>query len=1018
MDVAGQATVLNPAQSSQELFEEAETLVYQLNHPTGAVKDNIKSIQDKLQQIQKSPQGWDVARYLLDHPDSSTRFFGALTFIVKINQSWSDLSIEAIQQLKNYLIGSYVTFIESQEKQLVTRKLSAALIAIFFADESWTHPIQDIATFFWQHGREASSEIDYEGMVLPALNEAQISGLLSFSQTMAEDCVKSCGLLRKSTGNHPVTESIEDAFSLCNYVLGALLNQYRAEGDVTEKTGFEVLDACRAWISVRTSIYLRDRSESHNVQSTIDRLILCVDITTLCSHATDILADMLNMEDRLLKPVHLQFILNYIQGDQGAELAQRLNDGDYDDDAMSFWDLIEGYTQSRRVDLVTDSLGPSHSVLLTYLDVLFQGPGHPGVDDIIAPRLLEWWTETADTLLDGVEEGLEEARQHLAKAVLNVYNRLKWPTEEEYDEWLADERSEFYNFRRDTEDFLLTSYATLGLELFDLFRQRAVSALDVDDWNEFEAACFCLSQLAEAVDSSEAALDHLNAIFTSDRFTQICLNSDRLPTKTRQTLVDMLGKYQGYFERNPGLLPKVLTFLFSSLNVGSCTNNASRSIGFLCKSCRQALVAELPVFLRICSEFQQSQAVTVQSLERVVEGIAAVVQALPSEEAKAPCIDELLRPFFSQTVSARDDASRGDIESAHSRGQLALKCIAGIGRGLRSDDSRVIDLDSEETPSDDNSFWNVHPLQDQLRQCLLIYLDGFPLEHEIIEGICEVLKAGFTEKIGPFVFRPAITVHLLTTVPLGAAGAADVVMSTASSFLASYQSSPGKVQEEAALLFIHVYWTFSLMMQNPQSHDPEVSNSGISFLTRSLPKYHEILFSLTSAPATSTFRIATPPPNMNMEIPVLQTILNFVSNALSGREPLPLRSASQFWVGVLTLPNATNGTTNVSRAIQEYLPSLCHVLMTQLSGACARSDINHLCEVLKKIIFNFQGEARNHLAASLASLAGPNDTPAGLSKERERFLAMLLGARGGSATQEIVRTFWINCRGAGFAYQA
>ena len=119
-------------------------------------------------------------------------------------------------------------------------------------------------------------------------------------------------------------------------------------------------------------------------------------------------------------------------------------------------------------------------------------------------------------------------------------------------------------------------------------------------------------------------------------------------------------------------------------------------------------------------------------MERVVEGIAAVVQALPSEEAKAPCIDELLRPFFSQTASARDDAQRGDIESAHTRGQLALKCIAGIGRGLRSDDSKVIDLESEETPWDDNSFWDTHPLQEQLRQCLLVYLDGFPLEHEII----------------------------------------------------------------------------------------------------------------------------------------------------------------------------------------------------------------------------------------------------------------------------------------------
>ena len=109
----------------------------------------------------------------------------------------SDLSTDATQQLKTYLIGSYVTLIESREKQLVTRKLSAALIAIFFADESWTHPIQDIATFFWQHGRDLPSEIDYEGTVIPALNETQISGLLSFAQTLAEDSVKSCGLLRK-----------------------------------------------------------------------------------------------------------------------------------------------------------------------------------------------------------------------------------------------------------------------------------------------------------------------------------------------------------------------------------------------------------------------------------------------------------------------------------------------------------------------------------------------------------------------------------------------------------------------------------------------------------------------------------------------------------------------------------------------------------------------------------------------------------------------------------------------------
>ncbi|OKL64202.1 hypothetical protein UA08_00277 [Talaromyces atroroseus] len=1016
MDAAGQAAALDHAQSPQELLQQAQNLVVQLNRPHGISPGDLQLIQESLQQIQRLPQGWEVARGLLDNADPDTRFFGALTFIVKINQSWSDLSDESVQQLKAHLISRFVALVDAQERPHVIRKLASVLVAVFFNDESWSRPLRDIAASFHSNGREAYSGIDFEGTVLPALNEVQITGLLSFSVTVAEEAVKNSSLVRES-GDHPVTDSISDAFCLCDYVLGVLLNQLSVGGDISDtKAGSDALDSCRAWLKVRTSIYFRNRSESDHMQSTVDRLIQCISIPTLSRNATDVLSDMLRNENRLLKQPHREYILSYIESDQGAKLAQRLQEGDYDDDAMAFWELIDAYTSSKKAELVSGSLGPSHAVLLRYLDMLFQGPGYPGVDDIISPRLLEWWTETADDLQDGLEHGLQEARQSLAGAVVNVYRRLKWPAHEEFVQWDADERSEFSNFRRDTEDFLLSVYPTLGTELIELFRQKAVSALEMRAWDEFESASFCLAQLSEAVDDNDDALAHLNAIFILNRFTEICLNSDQLPIKTRQTLVDMLGKYQSYFERNPSLLPQVLTFLFSSLNVGSCTNTASRSIGFLSKSCRQALVTELPVFLKICSEFQQSKAVTVQSLERVVEGIAAVVQALPSDAAKAPYIEELLGPFFSQSASARDDAQRGDLDSAHSRGHLALKCIAGIGRGLRSDTEQVIDLEREGTSSDDNSFWSGHPIQEQLSQCLLVYLNGFPLDHTIIEGICEVLKAGFTETTGPFVFRPAIIAHFLTAIPLGSAGAADVMMSTASSFLASHQRNPGKVHEEAALLFIHVYWAFSVMMQNPENHDPEVSNSGIAFLTRSLPKYHQILFTLTSTPRSS---------NRPTEeaAPVLQTILNFVSSALGGREPLPLRSAAQFWVSVLTLPNGTttnHTVTNVSRAIiHEYLPSLCHVLMTQLSGSCARSDINHLCEVLKKIVFKFQGEARPYLTASLASLSGPKEqisSPGGLSKDKERFLAMVIGARGGSATQEIVRSYWVSCRGAGFAY--
>jgi hypothetical protein len=47
--------------------------------------ETIKHIQDVLQQIQKSGQGWQVARSLLSSSDQQVKFFGALTVIVRLN---------------------------------------------------------------------------------------------------------------------------------------------------------------------------------------------------------------------------------------------------------------------------------------------------------------------------------------------------------------------------------------------------------------------------------------------------------------------------------------------------------------------------------------------------------------------------------------------------------------------------------------------------------------------------------------------------------------------------------------------------------------------------------------------------------------------------------------------------------------------------------------------------------------------------------------------------------------------
>lgn len=48
----------------------------------------ITRIQDALQKLQRSPDGWRLADALLGSEDDKVRFFGALTFTIKLNADW------------------------------------------------------------------------------------------------------------------------------------------------------------------------------------------------------------------------------------------------------------------------------------------------------------------------------------------------------------------------------------------------------------------------------------------------------------------------------------------------------------------------------------------------------------------------------------------------------------------------------------------------------------------------------------------------------------------------------------------------------------------------------------------------------------------------------------------------------------------------------------------------------------------------------------------------------------------
>jgi hypothetical protein len=78
-------TAFPPPQSVDEVAQ----LVKRLYQPGNS--EVIIQIQDQLQNLQRSNDGWQLADALLGYEDINVRFFGALTFTVKLNNDGSVL---------------------------------------------------------------------------------------------------------------------------------------------------------------------------------------------------------------------------------------------------------------------------------------------------------------------------------------------------------------------------------------------------------------------------------------------------------------------------------------------------------------------------------------------------------------------------------------------------------------------------------------------------------------------------------------------------------------------------------------------------------------------------------------------------------------------------------------------------------------------------------------------------------------------------------------------------------------
>ncbi|KAK9687193.1 hypothetical protein K7432_014890 [Basidiobolus ranarum] len=94
---------------------------------------------DVLHNLQKEPNGWQLASILLENSSSQNQFFGAHTFQIKISRDWNTLPEGQVEQLRDEIIKWIVEF--SNGPNLVLTKLCLALTtyALRTVPETWTN---------------------------------------------------------------------------------------------------------------------------------------------------------------------------------------------------------------------------------------------------------------------------------------------------------------------------------------------------------------------------------------------------------------------------------------------------------------------------------------------------------------------------------------------------------------------------------------------------------------------------------------------------------------------------------------------------------------------------------------------------------------------------------------------------------------------------------------------------------------------------------------------------------------
>ncbi|KAH9903711.1 armadillo-type protein [Xylariomycetidae sp. FL2044] len=993
---------------------EVEHLINELYKPNPA--ETISHIQEVLQRLQKSPQGWQLAQGLLARPGDNVKFFGALTIIVKLNTERVP-GQDALSVLQN-LITWLITSLGDGSGAIVVRKLCSALVTYFIQySDTWPGCIRHLLTCLESGASVPVDSIDDAApieLLLQNLSVDRYCVALWFAGALAEETEKIDFKSTKHIGLHvSVRSNAEPATILMAHALKA------DNSSAPLASQKESILCLSAWIHYAS--HSPNQTFIQSLQMLIQPLMSRLLVDDLYEPTVELLIDLLSMWHAFFTRDHFNSLYALFQTEWAQQRYQALLKGDFDFDSVQFGLFMLSFGDAQMVEMM-DSADERAQSFLAGLCGLLTADGYPVAEDKIFVPALEFWSSFVESLVDTLYSDSTDnipwdksPLSQVMQVVSHSWRKIQYPPADVYNSWESTERTGFGEARNDVADLLQSVYTISGSALISFFANLLLQASSEPAWAELEAACFCLGALSDCIPEGTSCDDILTKVFSSPLFDLLRQGQSVVPVRARQTGLYLIERYSDYFGRHAENLPGALNLLFGAVGDRQLSMPSSKSIYTLCSSCRTILTSEVDAFLEQYASLRNHQHLESLAEERVVGAISSIIQAVPDEARKIHAFQRLLAvisadvdtclrlksldedtlldntdplvwrawELYEQPTGPAATASDTSIELAI----RAARCLCNAAKGFQA----PVDLDFEDDTGTSISE-AMQQTQSNVMSVLVRLKDGFSGFSEVVDSLCGVLRAGFSEtESGPFVFPPPMVAGFITS---SWETRIATVVNTASAFASSLNTGRHKKYIGETLQTL-LPWVFGLLsrLSGPEA-DPELSQYGIEFAQRVMSRQPEIL--------------------MSQPADVLEFIFMFSIRLLDGSEPLPKGAAAEFWTTFFTLKTDDQNTrAMVDSAMAHLGPQVCQSLMQNIGGRAARSELDKLGDPLKKLVVQHVHASR-WLEAALNDPAFPSDKVS--AEDKSLFLKKVISLRGSRATNQVIRDFWLACRGSNFAY--